>query len=187
MIVLIRHGQTAWSLTGQHTGLTDIPLTDVGVEGAKRLAPYLREIKFSRILSSPLARAKDTAKFAGFEEIEIDQDLVEWDYGDTEGLTSAEMAKKIPGWSLFKNGVTNGESIQEVSSRAQTVISKIERDVDKNVLIFAHGHILRIWAACWLQQDPHFAARLVLDPCSVSMLGFEHDAKAVLRWNITDV
>ncbi len=186
MLILVRHGQTQWSLTGQHTGLTDISLTKDGIESAKKLKPYLGQFSFDLILSSPLSRAKDTAKYAGFDNIQIDDDLLEWNYGDTEGLTSLQMDELKPGWNLFKDGVTNGEEIQQVYERALRVVDKVEPYFDKNVLIFAHGHILRVLACAWIGQDPHFGSKLVLDPCSVSYLGYEHDSRAIIRWNFTE-
>jgi probable phosphoglycerate mutase len=185
VIYLVRHGQTKWSITGQHTGTTDIPLTENGIAEAKLLRSYLNNISFSKVLSSPKTRALDTAFNAGYENVDIEPLLVEWDYGDTEGKTTEQMRQIYPGWSLFKNGVENGETLSQVYVRAQKVIGLVEQYEKENVLMFAHGHILRLIGAAWINCDASLASQLVLSPCSISILGYEHETRAILKWNYT--
>jgi broad specificity phosphatase PhoE len=183
MLWLIRHGETEWSLSGAHTGLTDIPLTPAGEEKARIIREKLAGVKFALVLTSPLLRARRTAELAGFgDQAQVDPNLVEWDYGDYEGRTSADIRKERPGWFLFRDGVPNGETLEHVAARARKVI---ERALAANgdVAIFAHGHILRILAACWLELSPEYGKSFVLGTAGIGRLGFEHGARAIDRWN----
>ncbi|MEU3756363.1 histidine phosphatase family protein [Streptomyces olivoreticuli] len=189
-ILLARHGQTEWSLSGKHTGRTDIPLLDEGRRGAKLLgerlhrAPWdgLRDVE---IRTSPLVRAKETCELAGFGDRATDWDaLMEWDYGAYEGMTPAEIKAQRPGWLIWRDGVPEGETLAEVGARADEVV-QWARSADRDVLIFAHGHILRTIGARWLGLDASFAARIRLDPTSLSILGWAYDAPAIERWNDT--
>src|SRR5689334_4246765 len=179
---VVRHGETEWSRAGRHTGRTDVPLTNAGQEAARRLADALRDQRFALVLTSPLARARDTATLAGFADAQTDDDLREWDYGDYEGRTSADIRKDRPDWFLWDDGVPNGETIDEVAVRCDRVIAKV-RAIDGDALAFAHGHVLRILAARWLGREPGFGRHLELSPATVSILAFEHDVPALECWN----
>ncbi|MFZ0663051.1 MAG: histidine phosphatase family protein [Acidobacteriaceae bacterium] len=182
---LIRHGETAWSLSGAHTSRTDIPLTDRGRERARKVEEYLHGKTFSMVLTSPLQRARDTCRIAGFGDVaQIDDDLVEWNYGAYEGRTSEEIQKEIPGWSVWSSPMIDGESINEVAERANRVIARAAAN-GGHVALFAHGHILRILAACWIQMPPVTGSRLALDTGAVSILGFEHETRVISMWNRT--
>jgi len=151
---LVRHGATEWSVTGQHTGRTDIPLTEEGRRQAERLAARLARERFALVLVSPLARARETARITGFGDVaEVDPDLVEWDYGDYDGRTAAEIRRERPGWTPWHGGFPGGETLEEVAARADRVVARV-RGVDGDVALFAHGHILRVIAARWLEQPP---------------------------------
>ena len=187
VVYLARHGETAWSLSGQHTGLTDLPLTPRGEEDARALGRRLVGLNFSRVLTSPLQRAARTCDLAGFgAEAEIDRDLVEWNYGDYEGLRRVEIHAARPGWDLFRDGCPGGESPEHVGTRADRVVGSL-RAARANVLIFSSGHILRVIAVRWLGLEPEAARYLVLNTASVSVLGYEHDlTEPVIRlWNDT--
>lgn len=184
-IYLVRHGETAWSLSHQHTGRTDIPLTAHGEEEAKGLRNRLEKIDPVLVLSSPSQRARRTGELAGWgERIEIDTDLYEWDYGDYEGRKTADIQRERPNWTLFRDGCPNGESTEEVGSRADHLIARI-RAAKGNVLLFGHGHMLRVLAARWLDLSAQSGALFALDPASVSLLSYEHTvAEPVLSlWN----
>ncbi|MER7045761.1 histidine phosphatase family protein [Streptomyces jumonjinensis] len=188
-ILLVRHGQTEWSLLGRHTGRTDIPLLEEGRRGAKLLGERLRRAPWSglpglEVRTSPLLRASETCELAGFgDRAEPWDALMEWDYGAYEGLTPPEIrAEAGPGWVIWRNGVRDGEALAEVAARADEVV-EWARSADRDVLVFAHGHILRVLAARWLSLDPSFAARLKLDPASLSVLGWAYGAPAVDHWN----
>ena len=184
---LARHGQTAWSLSGQHTGLTDLPLTPVGEANARRLALRLQGLAFERMLCSPLQRARRTCELAGFgQRAERDARLVEWDYGDYEGRTSAEVDAARPGWMLFRDGCPGGESRQQVAARADSLIATL-RGGTGNTLLFSSGHFLRMLAARWLGLAPADGARFMLETASLSALGYEHTPQQpVIRlWNDT--
>ena len=183
-IYLVRHGETAWSVSGQHTGRTDIPLTPAGEAVAKLLPGRLAGVTFSHVLSSPLLRARRTAELAGFSPA-IDADLQEWDYGDFEGKTSAEIRKVHPGWLLFRDGPPGGESVAEMTARVDRVVGKL-RGLSGNVLVFAHGHFLRTLASRWLRQPVGFAQHLLLRTAAICKLGFDHhnpDEPAIAAWN----
>jgi probable phosphoglycerate mutase len=183
-VTLVRHAETEWSLSGRHTGRTDVPLTDGGREKARALAERLRGRAFDRVLTSPLSRAVETARLAGFPDAEPDPDLMEWDYGDDEGRTTPQIrAERGAGWLLWNDGAAGGEAADDVGGRVDRVIARVTAE-DGNVLIFAHGHVLRVLAARWLEQPAGFGARLVLDTGTLSALGYEHDVRAVLSWNV---
>jgi probable phosphoglycerate mutase len=187
LIVLARHGQTAWSLSGQHTGLTDLPLTPTGEANARRLAPRLQGLGFERVLCSPLQRTRHTCELAGYgARAEIDARLLEWDYGDDEGHTSAEVHAQRPGWLLFRDGCPGGETPAQVAARADSLIATLRRD-EGHTLLFSSGHFLRLLAARWLGLEPADGARFMLDTASVSALGYEHSRQQpVIRlWNDT--
>ena len=182
---LVRHGETAWSLTGQATGRTDIPLTDRGERDAQKLGGLLQGQSFLRVLTSPLQRARQTAVLAGFgDRVELDPDLMEWDYGANEGRRTAEIQAERPGWSLFKDGCPDGETLQAVSDRADHVIART-RILDDNVLVFAHRDLLRVLAVRWLGIPAADARHLYLDTATHSILGYHHNLEEpVIRlWN----
>ncbi|MFE4640973.1 histidine phosphatase family protein [Streptomyces sp. NPDC056730] len=189
-ILLARHGQTAWSLSGQHTGRTDIPLLDEGRRGAKLLGERLHQAPWSglpgvEIRTSPLARAAETCALAGFGDRAQEWDpLMEFDYGAYEGLTPAQIKAERPDWFIWRDGVPDGETLEQVSARADEVVSWA-RSADRDVLVFAHGHILRAIGARWLGEDISFAARIRLDPTSVSVLSWAYDLPAIQIWNDT--
>jgi probable phosphoglycerate mutase len=186
-IVLLRHGATEWSQSGQHTGRTDLPLIDEGRRQAERAGDLVRALgwaTFGRVLTSPLQRATETCVLAGFgTEAEHDSDLVEWDYGAYEGVTTAEIHRSEPGWSLWDDGVPEGEQIADVARRTDRVIERM-RDSDDDTLCVAHGHVLRILAARWLGLPPIGARLLLLGTGSVSVLGWERDWPAIETWNL---
>jgi probable phosphoglycerate mutase len=182
-VVLVRHGATEWSTTGQHTGRTDIPLTEEGRGQAERLRIRLARERFALVLVSPLRRARETAERAGVGAVaEIENDLVEWDYGDYDGRTAAEIRRERPGWTPWHDGFPGGETLEQVAARAARVVARA-RTVDGDVALVAHGHILRVIAACWLEQPPVEAARYYLAPASVSVLGWERETSVIDRWN----
>jgi len=171
---IVRHGETAWSLSGQHTGRTDIPLTAHGEQQASALTTRLSAHSFARVLTSPLIRARRTCELAGFaDRAEIIDDLMEWDYGAYEGRRTAEIRAERPDWSPFEHGCPGGEQLADVTARAERVIALV-REVKDDVLLFAHRDILRVLAARWILLDPLDARRLYLDAASVSVLGFDH-------------
>lgn len=183
-VVLVRHGETEWSLSGRHTGSTDIPLTGEGRRQAEGLGARLREFTFARVLTSPLGRARETCAAAGLgDRAEVADDLREWDYGDYEGLRTADIRQRRPGWLLWRDGVTGGETVEDVGRRADAVIATV-RAVDGDVALFAHGHILRIVAARWIDLPPAEGRRLALATASVSVLGWERDTPVLERWNV---
>lgn len=180
---LIRHGETAWSLSGAHTSRTDIPLTDRGRERARKIQEYLRGKNFSLVLTSPLHRARETCRIAGFGNVaQIDDDLREWNYGAYEGRTTKDIQKEIPGWSVWTNPIIDGESMEQVAERANRVIARAATQ-GGSVALFAHAHILRILAACWIQSPPIMGSKLALGTGAVSTLGFEHETRVITMWN----
>ena len=184
-VYLARHGETEWSLSGQHTGLTDLPLTAHGEELAKKLAPRLAGMSFAKVFTSPLQRARRTCELAGFgAAAEIMPDLVEWNYGDYEGVKTSEIHKARPDWDLFKHGCPGGESVDQVTARATRVVEKL-RAVDGDVLCFSSGHILRALAACWLGLGAAGGRYFVLGTTTLSALGYEHslDEPIIKLWN----
>ncbi|MBV8552831.1 MAG: histidine phosphatase family protein [Acidobacteriaceae bacterium] len=188
VIYIARHGETAWTVTGQHTGLTDLPLTAQGERNARALAPRLAGITFSRVFTSPLQRACQTCALAGFESVaEIDHDLVEWNYGEYEGLRSVDIRAKHPDWQLFRDGCPGGESPTDVRIRADNVIARIQA-VKGNVLIFSSGHFIRVLAARWIGLEPsQNSMSFLLSTASVSAIGYDIElSRPVIRlWNDT--
>jgi probable phosphoglycerate mutase len=183
-MVLLRHGATQWSLSGQHTGRTDIPLIDLGREQAKAAGELLRGLTFAQVLSSPLQRAAVTCALAGFDG-ELDPDLMEWDYGAYEGLTSAEIRASRPGWSLWTDGVVDGEGAADVGRRVDRVIERARR-LPGDTLCVAHGHVLRVLTARWLELPPVAGRLFALATGAVSILGWEQASPVVTRWNIVE-
>ncbi|HEX5550382.1 MAG TPA: histidine phosphatase family protein [Nitrospira sp.] len=188
IVYLARHGETAWTISRQHTGLTDLPLTERGERTARRLGERLKGLTFAKVWSSPLQRAARTCELAGFKSAaEVDKDLVEWDYGQYEGRRTAEILAERPGWELFRDGCPGGESPQEVSARADRVVKRV-RDVSGNVLIFTSGHFMRVLATRWLGLEPSVNCKFfMLSTASLSAVGYEHDvSRPVIRlWNET--
>ena len=175
VLYLARHGETAWSLSGQHTGLTDLPLTERGERNARNLGPRLAGLTFAKVFTSPLQRATRTCELAGFAAAaEVDRDLVEWDYGDYEGLRTAEIHEKRPEWQLFRDGCPGGESPDQIGARADRVVSRV-RAVKGDVLIFSSGHFLRVLAARWLGLEPVNGSLFMLKTASLSALGYENE------------
>jgi probable phosphoglycerate mutase len=182
-LVLARHGETAWSRSGQHTGRTDIPLTDVGRDQARRLGTALAGRSFSRVLTSPLARASETARIAGFtSDVVVDPELQEWDYGVYEGRRRVDIAAEEPGWTVWSRPITGGESLAELGARADRVIDRL-LPIGGDVLVFSHGHFLRVLAARWIEAPPLLASRLELATATISELGWETDRRVVEIWN----
>ena len=180
---LIRHGETEWSLSGQHTGKTDLPLNETGRHQATALSGQLAGRSFALVLSSPLTHAFETCKIAGYgDAAKHSEDLMEWDYGDYEGLTTAEIRKDVPGWTIWDGGVPRGETAEQVAQRARRVID-LASGAGGDVALFAHGHLLRILAACWLALPPNAGRLLRLSTASISVLGYERETRAILGWN----
>lgn len=183
-IWLIRHGETEWSKSGAHTGRTDLPLTEEGRDRAAKIGRYLAGRKFSLVLTSPMQRALDTCRIAGYGASAVNEpNLREWDYGDYEGRKTADIRTERPGWNLWTDGVPNGETIAEVGARAAAVI---DRAVASNgdVALFAHGHLLRILTACWLGLHPSGGRLFALSTASVSILGHERETRVISQWNV---
>ncbi len=181
---LIRHGETEWSAAKRHTGRTDIPLTPSGESQAAALGKSLADRRFELVLCSPLRRASETCRLAGYgEKAEVSDDLLEWDYGVYEGKTTQEVRLEQPEWSIWTASVTKGESVEQVGHRAQQVIQRALA-VDGNVALFAYAHILRILAALWLGLPPDAGRLFVLRTASISMLGFERETRVITRWNL---
>ena len=182
-IYLIRHGETEWSRDGKHTGVTDVVLTERGRQTAQLLRPVLARETFVLVLTSPLQRARETCELAGLGKVAvIEPDLVEWNYGEYEGLTTKQIQSARPGWSVFHHGCPGGETPEQVASRADRVLAKV-RATDGNVALFAHGHILRVIAARWIHQPPSFGEHLLLDTATLSVLGYYYDTPALKTWN----
>jgi probable phosphoglycerate mutase len=187
IINVARHGETAWSVSGQHTGTTDLPLTDRGERNARRLEERFRGVTFAKVFTSPLQRATRTCELAGFGSVaEIDRDLLEWNYGKYEGRRTVEILADRPGWQLFRDGCPGGESPDQVGARADRVVNRV-RAIDGDVLVFSSGHFLRVFAARWLGLDAAFGRYFVLSTASVSALGYEHNrSEPVIRlWDDT--
>jgi probable phosphoglycerate mutase len=186
LIYLARHGETAWTITGQHTGLTDLPLTAHGENNARRLADRLKGLEFANVLTSPLQRAKRTCELAGFGcRAEIDNDLVEWNYGEYEGLRSVEIRAKRPAWELFRDGAPGGESPAQVAARADKVWERV-RNVKGNVLLFSSGHFIRVLAARWIGLEPSLHSNsFLLSTASLSAVGYDRDLShpVISLWN----
>jgi broad specificity phosphatase PhoE len=182
-LILVRHGETEWSLSGRHTGRTDVPLTEAGRRDAERLRTCLAEWEFVRVLTSPLRRAMETCRLAGLgDRAEVRDDLHEWDYGVYEGRTTADIRKERPGWTLWADGVPEGETAEEVGARADRVLAEI-RSSEGDVALFGHGHMLRVLAARWIGLGPTDGSRFALDAGSISVLGYERESAVLSRWN----
>jgi probable phosphoglycerate mutase len=182
-LYLIRHGETEWSLSGAHTGRTDLPLTARGEERAQAIGRYLNGRPFALVLTSPLLRARETCRLAGYSaQAAIDENLREWDYGDYEGRSTPDIQKGRPGWNLWKDGVPNGETVEHVAARARAVITRATAAAG-DCALFAHGHILRILAACWLELPANSGRLFGLDTATVSVLGWEHENRVIRQWN----
>ncbi len=187
VVYLARHGETAWSISGQHTGMTDLPLTHRGEENARRLGERLRAVAFAKVFTSPLQRAARTCALAGFNQIaEVDPDLVEWNYGEYEGRRTMDIHQERPDWNLFRDGCPGGESPAQVGARAERVTRRV-REITGNVILFSSSHFIRVLAARWLDLEPPFGQFLFLSTASLSALGFEHDRSqpAIRLWNDT--
>jgi probable phosphoglycerate mutase len=185
-IWLVRHGPTEWSESGRHTGRTDVPLTDTGRAAAAALAPFLAGHDFELVLASPASRALETARLAGFGQCQVDPDLREWDYGDLEGLTTAQVRERAPQWAhwtVWTGPVESGETVDEVAERAERVIARADSAAG-DVLLFGHAHQLRILTAVALELGARAGARLALDPASISVIGREHENRVLRTWNL---
>jgi len=181
---LIRHGETEWSLSGQHTGTTDIPLTEKGRKVAILWKPVLQEEKFALVLTSPLRRARETCELAGLgDRAQIDPDLIEWNYGEYEGLTPQEIHATRPGWMIFTDGSPGGESPEQVESRIDRVIDKV-RATDGHVALFSHGHLLRAFAARWIGLRASDGSRFLLDTATLCVMSYYRGIPAIKRWNV---
>lgn len=181
---LVRHGETEWSKSGQHTGVTDIPLTDAGVEAARGLRPLLTESVFDLVLCSPRQRAVRTARLAGLEDFQIEEDLVEWNYGEYEGRTRVEIHQERPDWSIWTEGAPGGESPDQIRARVDRVVAKCRANGGR-VLLVAHGHVLRTLAARWIAQPVTVGAHLPLDTAKLSVLSYDRGTPTIDRWNAT--
>jgi broad specificity phosphatase PhoE len=188
VIYVARHGETAWSLSGQHTGITDLPLTERGERNARRLEERLKGLTFTKVFTSPLQRATRTCELAGFgAAAEIDRDLHEWNYGEYEGRRTAEILAERPGWQLFRDGCPGGESPKQIGARADRVVSRL-RAIHGDVLIFSSGHFLRVLTARWLGLEPEAGRYFLLSTASLGILAYEHNnlSEPVIRlWNDT--
>ena len=182
-VVLVRHGETEWSRAGKHTGRTDVPLTEVGRTQAQLVGTALENRQFAAVWTSPLSRAWETCRLAGFGEVAVPRnELMEWDYGEYEGHTTPEIRGERPGWTLWREGVPGGETADEVGARADRVLTEAG-SVGGDVLVFAHGHVLRVLAARWLGLHPAGGRLLALDPATLSVLGYEREARVIRLWN----
>lgn len=182
-VVLVRHAETEWSKSGQHTSFTDIPLTEAGREAARELRSVLAQWHFSRVFSSPLQRAVETAELAGFRErIELDPGLTEWNYGEYEGITTAEIRETVPGWTVFSHPCPGGETAGDVSARVDTVLERA-RSADGDVALFAHGHVGRVVVARWSELAATDGRHFVLSTGTITVLGWERETPAILRMN----
>ncbi len=179
---LVRHGETEWSRAHRHTSVTDLPLTEAGEQAAVALRERLVGRPFARVLTSPRVRARRTAELAGFPDAEVDDDLVEWDYGDFEGMSTVRIRETVPGWTIWTHASPGGESADAVAARLDRLIARV-RAVDGDVLLFSHGHALRALAARWLGQPVSAGAWFLLDTATVSQLGHERDTPVIARWN----
>jgi broad specificity phosphatase PhoE len=185
-LVLVRHGETEWSRDGRHTGRTDLPLTEAGVREADRVRELLRRFSFERVLSSPLTRAVETCRLAGLGDVvETRDELLEWDYGEYEGRTTAEIHQTAPDWVLWRDGCPGGELPAEVGARADRLLSELAGG-QGDVAVFGHGHMLRVLTARWLELPPAEGARFALGTATLSVLGWEHDWHAIRTWNSAD-
>lgn len=182
-VILVRHGETEWSLSGQHTGVTDIPLTENGRRAATLLEPLLSRMELSLVLASPLQRARATCELAGFgHRVQVDPDLAEWNYGKYEGLTPGEIHRVAPGWMIFRDGCPGGESPEQVGARVDRVIERV-RATGGRVALFGHGHLFRVFAARWIGLPPSHGRHFLLDPSTLNILAYYRDTPALKCWN----
>ncbi|MFL6438216.1 MAG: histidine phosphatase family protein [Terriglobales bacterium] len=182
----MRHGETEWSVAGAHTSRTDLPLLPSGIKQAQELAAKLRRRKFALVLVSPMQRARETCRIAGYGDVaEVTDDLKEWDYGIYEGRSTADIRKDNPAWSLWRDGVVQGELVEHVGARVQRIIQRCS-EVDGDVALFAHGHVLRILTAVWLGLPPKDGQFFMLSTGTISVLGFEHEYRVIKSWNCAD-
>lgn len=182
-VYLIRHGETSWSVSGRHTGITDLSLTENGRRAAARLAPILADKTFALVSVSPLGRARETCELAGLSErAQVDEDLMEWNYGDYEGLTPKEIRTTSPGWLIFRDGCPGGESPEQVGARVDRVIARV-RAVHGHVALFAHGHFFRVFAARWVGLPATAGRHFLLDTATLSIVSYYGDIPAIERWN----
>jgi probable phosphoglycerate mutase len=182
-VFVVRHGETTWSLSGQHTGVTDIPLTERGRAVARRLQPILAKPSFALVLTSPLGRARETCELAGVgSQAAVEPDLVEWNYGEYEGLTPKQIHARRPGWMLFRDGCPGGETPEQVGARADRVIARVHT-APGHVALFAHGHIFRVLVARWIGLPPTAGQHFLLDTATLNILSYYRDSPAVKVWN----
>jgi broad specificity phosphatase PhoE len=182
-VVLVRHGETGWSRAGKHTGRTDVPLTEKGRRQSAVVGVALRGRQFALVLVSPLSRALESCRLAGFGDVaQVRDDLREWDYGDYEGRTTPEVREERPGWTLWSGGVPGGETAAEVGARADRLIAEL-RAIDGDSAVFAHGHLLRVLGARWVGLEPEDGRWLALDPATISVLGYERETPVIRQWN----
>jgi broad specificity phosphatase PhoE len=182
-VFLVRHGETEWSLSGQHTGTTDIPLTEHGRQVARLLQPILTKESFALALTSPLQRARETSRLAGFGPVAlVEPDLVEWNYGRYEGLTPSQIAATAPGWLIFRDGCPGGEQPEDIGARVDRVIARV-RAIKGDVVLFAHGHVFRVFAARWLGLPPAAGQHFLLDTATMNILTYYHGIAAIKQWN----
>jgi probable phosphoglycerate mutase len=182
-VVLVRHGETEWSRSGKHTGRTDVPLTEGGRRQAQMVGAALRSRRFAAVSTSPLSRALETCRLAGFGAVAVPkEELVEWDYGEYEGRTTLDIRSERPGWSLWRDGVPGGEKVDHVGARVDRFLAEVD-SADGDVLVFAHGHLLRVLAARWLGLEPAGGRLFALDPATLSVLGYERETRVIKLWN----
>ena len=182
-VYLLRHGETEWSLNGQHTGVTDIPLTENGRMAARLLKPILAKLTFTLVLTSPLQRARETCELAGLGQFaNVEPDLIEWNYGEYEGLKTEQIRLTRPGWSVFRDGCPGGESPEQVGARADRVITKV-RTAAGNVALFGHGHFTRVLAARWINLSANYGENFLLDTATLNVLGYYRESPAFMIWN----
>ena len=182
-VYLLRHGETEWSLNGQHTGVTDIPLTENGRMAARLLKPILAKVTFTLVLTSPLQRARETCELAGLGQFaNVEPDLIEWNYGEYEGLTTEQIRSTRPGWSVFRDGCPGGESPEQVGARADRVITKV-RAAEGNVALFGHGHFSRVLAARWINLSANYGENFLLDTATLNILSYYRESPAFQIWN----
>jgi len=180
---VVRHGETEWSRAGKHTGRTDVPLTEQGRRQAEAVGAALGDRDFALVLTSPLGRALETCRLAGFgDRAEPRDELMEWDYGAYEGRTTSEIREERPDWTLWRDGVREGETIEQVAQRVDRVLGQI-RSLEGDALLFAHGHVLRVLTACWLELEPDAGRLFALDPATLSTLGYERETPVIQLWN----
>ena len=182
-VYLLRHGETEWSLNGRHTGVTDIPLTENGRIAARLLKPILAKVTFTLVLTSPRQRARETCELAGLGQFaNVEPDLIEWNYGEYEGLTTEQIRSTRSGWSVFRDGCPGGESPEQVGARADRVITKV-RAAAGNVALFGHGHFTRVLAARWINLSANYGENFLLDTATLNVLGYYRESPAFMIWN----